>query len=396
MTKPLTSAQQAQMAYRANLQARETVLTYGVPRLQQIAAEVVAAANVSSAGVVTVNPRNVGLIRGFLVKVEGTIHNGDGGASVAARTPFGVANMLSNIQFQDMNNVTRHNCAGRSMSLINSAKQPLVFGGAYAPNVPVGYGNNWDVEVGAATIADAADADLQMYFYVPLAYTKLDLRGAMWAGVVNSTAQLQLTINPTPTVDAGDLTDAIYSGIGGATSGWKAGTSVTVTVWQDYIDQIPYNNGQPILPMGDLSQTYNITDTTLQGLVSGQDFGVPFANFRNFISTILVLDNGVTPFLNNGDEVNYFALEAANSSQLFKYGPEEAALLARGIFAADPPLGTYYFNFRDRNINTQQFGNMQLNVNPNGNIDAAAALRVTFEYFAQLNQVTFATSLPNS
>jgi hypothetical protein len=384
-----------QSASMQNLRARDAVLTYGVPRLQKIATTLVAAADVASAGVVTVNPRNVGLVRGFLVKVNGTLTNADG-ADAATRTPFGASNMLSNIQFQDMNNVTRHNCPGYAMALINSAKQPLVLGGAYAPNIPMGYGNNWDVDVGGATIASGADGEVQFYYYVPLAYTKLDLRGAMWAGVVNSTAQLQLTVNPSPIVDATDLTNAIYSGAGGAGTGWKAGTNVTVEVWQDYIDQVPYVNGQPFLPMLDLGQMYAIQQTAFQGLVSAQDFGIPFANFRNFLSTVVVLDNGVTPFLNNGDEVNYFSLEAANSSQLWKYDAETAAFLARSVFAADPPLGTYYFNFRDRPINTQQFGNMQIMVNPNANINAAASLQVSFEFLAQLTQVTNASSLPNS
>jgi hypothetical protein len=381
-----------------NMRARDAVLTYGVPRLQKIATNVVLAADIPTAGVVTVNPRNVGLVRGFLVKVNGTLHNGDN-ADAALRTPFGASNMLSNIQFQDMNNVTRHNCPGYAMALINSAKQPLVLGGAYAPNIPMGYGNNWDVQVGAASFATNTDTEVQFYYYVPLAYTKLDLRGAMWAGVVNSTAQLQLTVNPTPMVDATDLTNAIYSGVSGSTggvTGWKAGTSVTVEVWQDYIDQVPYVNGQPFLPMLDLGQMYAVQQTAFQGLVSGQDFGIPFANFRNFLATLVVVDNGVTPFLNNGDEINYFSLEAANSSQLWKYDSETAAFLARSVFAADPPLGTYYFNFRDRPINTQQFGNMQIMVNPNANVNALASMQVSFEFMAQLTQVTNASSLPNS
>lgn len=374
---------------RANLAARDMVLSYGVPRLQQIYS---AAQDPDNNNVVNVVPKNVGLIRGFLVKVEGTIINNDSGADAATRTPFGIANALSNIQFQDMDNVTRINAPGWLLALINSAKQPLVMGGAYAPNVPIGYGNNWDVLTGDATIADTASSAVQMYYYVPLAYTKLDLRGAMWAGVVNSSAQLSLTINDTPGVDAGDRTNAMYYGSDGIS--WDG--NVTVTVWQDYIDQIPMNGGNPILPMQDLGQIYGIQQTAMSGLVAAQDFGIPYANFRSFLSTTVVLDNGVTPFLNNGDEVNYFALQAANASQLFKYGPEEAALLARSVFSTDPPLGTYYFNHRDRPITTQQFGNMELVVNPNNNINAAASLLVGFEYFAQLNQVTFASSLPNN
>lgn len=385
----------AQAAAQANFAARNAVLTYGVPRFQPLQTVVVSAADIAAgANQVSIVPRNVGLIRGFLVKVTATLLNGDV-ADAATRAPFGAANLLSNIQFTDMNQLVRVNCSGRSLNLINSAKEKLAFGGAYSPNVPVGYGNNWDVMVGPASIASggAATQEVQMYFYVPLAYSKLDLRGAMWAGVVNSTSQLQLTINPTPMVDAGDRLNAVYYGSG--SSGYNTGSNVTIEVWQDYIDQVPYNGGQPVLPQGDLSLAYQILDTSMNGLTSGQDFGVPFANFRNFLSTTIIVDNGVTPFLNNGDELNYFKLSAANSSTLWQYDPETAAFLARNQFAADPPLGAYHFSMRDRPINTQQFGNMEILVNPNSNINAAAYLAINWEFFAALNQVTFASSLPN-
>ena len=387
------SAPSPEQLAQANFAARNLVLQAGVPRLQQIYSK---GQNPANGNIVTINPNNVGLIRGFLVKVTGTMRNNDA-AKIAARTPFGALNVLSNVQFTDMDNTIRINTSGYHLGMLNSAKQPLVLGGAYATNVPIGFGNNWDVMTAAATIpAAGADVEVQQYYYVPLAYTKLDLRGAMWAGIVNATSQLQLTINANPVVDAGDLTGAVYSNAGGVDTGWKADTNVTITVWQDYIDQVPMSQGNPILPMQDLGQIYDIKNTALQGLVPNQDFGIPYANFRSFLSTLVVINNGVAPFLNVGEEINYWALRAANASELFKYGPEEAAFLARSIFAADPPKGMYYFSHRDRPITTQQFGNMELIVNPNANINQAASALVGFESFAQLNQVTFASSLPNS
>lgn len=389
-----SQAQTAQAQAQQNFQARNLVLGAGVPRFQPLKTVVTSAADIAAGGnQVAIVPQNVGLVRGFLIKLTCTVNINDTQTDTANRAPFGCANLLSNIQFTDMNNLVRVNASGRSLNLVNSAKEKLAFGGAYSPNVPVGYGNNWDVMVGPATIADGSDQELQMYWYLPLAYSKLDLRGAMWAGVVNSTSQLQLTINPNPIVDTGDRLNAVYYGVDG--SGYKTGSNVVIEVWQDYIDQVPYNNGQPILPMGDLSLAYQILDTSMNGLTAAQDFGVPFANFRNFLSTTIVVDNGVTPFLNNGDELNYFKLSAANSSTLWQYDPETAAFLARNQFAADPPLGAYHFSMRDRPINTQQFGNMEILVNPNNNINAAAYLAINWEFFAALNQVTFASSLPN-
>lgn len=364
-------------------QARSIILTTGVDRLQQIYSSAVNPANQT---ILNINPQNVGLVRGFLVKVSGTILNTAGAG--LTRTNFGASNMLRNIQFTDINNQVRHQTQGWHLSMVNSAKQPMVIGGAYAPNIPVGYGNNYDVMTAPSTIAASGNAPVQFYYYVPLSYSKVDLRGAMWAGVVNAVSQLQLEINPNPTVASGDPGLAMYTG---NAAGWSG--NVTVTVWQDYIDQIPMDqNGQPFLPQSDIQTLYQLNNTTLSALVANQDFGVPFANFRSFLSTILVYDNAGV--YNVGTDINYFALQTANSSNIWKYGPEEASFLARSVFMADPPGGSYYFDHRSKPISTQQFGNTQITVNPSS-VGANAALWCGYEYFSQASQVVFAGSLPS-
>lgn len=382
---PTSPANQSAMA---NANARAAILMSGVERLQQIYST---ATNPSNQTILNIQPQNVGFVRGFLVKVSGTIANTNAGSSGAAlsRTNFGASNLLKNIVFTDINNQVRHQTQGWHLSMINSAKQPMVIGGAYAPNIPVGYGNNYDVMTAPSSISVATGTSaVQFYYYIPLSYSKVDLRGAMWAGVVNAVAQLQLEINPNPVVASGDAGLAVYSG---NTGGWSG--NVTVTVWQDYIDQIPMSSqGQPILPLDDVQTLYQLNNTSLTALVAGQDFGVPFANFRQFLSSTIVYNNGGT--YNAGTDINYFALQTANSSNIWKYGPEEAAFLARSTFMADPPTGAYYFDHRAKPISTQQFGNTQITVNPI-TVNANAELKVGFEYFAQASQVVYAGSLPS-
>lgn len=378
--------QQPNQAPIDNATARSMALVYGVDRIQQIYSQNIDPAVQTQLNIV---PQQVGLVRGFLVKVSGTIRNG--GAGTATRTPFGAANLLRNIGFTDVNNQVRHATQGWHLNMINSAKQPILFGGAYAANIPIGYGSNFDVITAPQSITTMTDAEVQMYYYVPLSYSRVDLRGAMWAGIVNAVAQLSLEINPTPWVASGDDGLAVYSG--STATGWKTGSPVTVTVWQDYIDQIPQDNGgMPILPLDDLATLYQLQNSALSGLVVGQDYGVPFANFRNFLSTALVYDNNGV--YNPGTDINYFALQTANSSNIWKYGPEEASLYARNTFMADPPVGTYYFDHRIKPISTQQFGNTQITVNPSA-VTAGASLWAGFEYFSQASQVVFAGSLPS-
>ncbi len=385
-----TPAQQAAMT---NTNNRTNIIAYGVERLQPLPPMSVDPANQT---VINIQPQNVGLVRGFLVKVNGTIRNTNTGASgvALALTEFGASNVLKNIGFTDTNNQVRHQTQGWHVGLINSAKQPMVMGAAYTPNVPVDYGNNWTVQSAAATLAVATDAAVQFYYYIPLSYGKYDLRGAMWAGITNAVAQLQLQINPTPVAIAG--TDATLAVYGGNTGGWKAGTTVTISVWQDYIDQVPMQNTQagpqPVLPANDIQTLYCLNNTALNGLVAGQDYGVTFANWRQFLSTTIVYDNAGV--LNVGSDINYFALQTANTSQIWKYGPQESALLSRNTFMADPPNGCYYFDHRAKPINTQQFGNMQITVNPITVTSNASSLLVGWEYFSQASQVMNAQSLP--
>ena len=377
---------QPQTTAQRNIAVRNAILFGGVERLQQIYSTGI---NPSNQTILNIVPQNVGLIRGFLVKVSGTLRTG--GTGSATRTNFGGSNLLRNIGFTDVNNQVRHQTQGWHVGLINSAKQPMIWGGAYAPNVPVGYGNNYDVLTAPSTAAIDTDIPVQFYYYIPLSYSKVDLRGAMWAGIVNAVAQLQLEINPNPIVAATDPGLAVYSGNTGG--GWKSGTNVTITIWQDYIDQVMMDdNGQPILPQDDIATLYQLNTTTLSSLVTGQDFGVAFANFRNFLSTTLVYDNAGV--YNAGTDINYFALQTANSSNIWKYGPEEASLLARSIFLADPPTGAYYFDHRIKPISTQQFGNTQITVNPSA-VTTGASLWAGFEYFSQASQVVFAGSLPS-
>lgn len=377
--KQLTPAQMQQM----NLQIRGLILANCVEMTQQISSQSV---DPTAQNVINIAPRNVGLIKGFLVEVNGVIENTSVGTLTL--TGMGAANVLTNIQFTDLNNQVRINTPGWHVALLNSARQGFGFGGAYAPNLPIDFANNWNVQTAPATILTTVSSAVRYIYYVPLAYAADDLRGAVYANTVNATMNLQLTINPNPAgVAAADPIGCVYTGsTGGAWDG-----NVTVTVYQIYLDQIPMDqNRNPILPPLDLNTIYELKQTTLTGMAANQDFPYAFANFRDFLSTFAVYDNATV--YNVGSDINYWSLVSANFTQMFKYTPEISALLSRQIFMADPPNGVYYFDFRRRPINTVQFGNMELNLNASA-VTAGASLFVATEAFAQINQLTGGASL---
>ena len=97
-----------------------------------------------------------------------------------------------------------------------------------------------------------------------------DLRGALYTGVVNATAYLAFTLNPTPVVISGDATLAVWSQTA-ATGANATRTNVTWTVYQNYIDQLPRyqsgkNAGSPILPPIAMRTQYRLVNTSLSAI----------------------------------------------------------------------------------------------------------------------------------
>lgn len=370
-----------QQVVQMNVLARQAVLANALQMTQPI---FTAAVDPLSSPVLNIPPRNVGLIMGFMVEISGLIAN-TGMTTALTRTGFGTLNAVSQIVFSDLNNNQRIQTSGRHIGLLNTARQGFGFGGAYAPNLPNAIGNNWTVQSGPATIAAGASGAISQVYYVPLAYSADDLRGAIYAAVVNATMNLQVSINQNPAIAGGDALGAMYSG---NTGGWSG--DVTINVYQVYLDQLPNGQNGPILPALDLNTIYDLKETTVTGISAGQDFPYAFANFRQFLSCFAIYDQNGT--FNSGSDVNYWALQAANYTNIFKVSAKIAALLARQTFMADPPPGCYYFDFRRKPLITNQYGNLEIVLNASS-AAAQSRLVVATEAFAQINQITGAGSL---
>jgi len=372
-----------QQMQQQNFLQRQAVVANSLKMKQQIFS---ASVDPTVQNVLNIAPRNVGLLLGFIVEVTGGVTNG--AVTQADRSVFGNANMVSQFRFDDLNNYTRIQVPGWYMAILNSARQGYGYGGVYANNIPMDYGENFAVYDGGATIAISGTDTLRQMYYVPIAYSSTDLRGAIYAAVVSATMNLQITLNQTPFVGATDQLNAIYTG--NAAGAWT--DNVTVTVYQVYLDQIPRDpsNGMPILPVLDLNTVYDLKQTTFSGMTAGQDFPMAYSNFRSFLSTYIVYDNGGS--YNNGTDVNYFSLASANFTNIWKVTPEIAALDARMTFMADVPSGSYFFESRDTPVNTISYGNMEINLNPI-TVNANARALVGYESFALVNQLVGASSL---
>lgn len=377
-----------------NRAARSAILQRALEMTQLIYSQTIAAPAPGN-NIVTVPPRPVGLIKGFWIELTGTIN---AGALTLDPTTLNVANFLSNVTFYDLNNNLRINTPGWHLHLLNSVKKRRPFVCAYTTDNPCGFGsnmgvNNWIYNPGAI---DATTGRINMLYWVPLAYSDRDLRGAIYGNVVNATMQLILTINPNPIVlSTSDPTFAIYQSTTASITGTSL-TNVTINVYQDYFDQLPQIQNQgPFLPILDLSTIYELKTTSLTGMVTNQDFPIPYSNYREFISTMLMYDNSTGgSALNPGTDINYLALQSANFTNIFKTDPFLVSMITREEVMDDFPIGIYYLATRKRPLSTVQYGNLEAIINPLGTVNTGAQILAAYEDFAIVNTVTGAGSLP--
>lgn len=368
---------------QANMQARQLVVQRGLNMWQQIASGAVA--SVLANNVINIPIRNVGLVKRLVIELSITL--AQSAAETFTRTQWGPANLLSNVVLTDLNNQQRINTAGWHLHALATARRQMAFGAAFTNDSPVNIGSNFNVIVAPTPITTVQT--IRMFYELPISYGDYDLRGAIYANVVNATMNLQMTFNPNFVVATGaDATLAAYQSSTGS-----LGTlgSLNYTIYQNYLDQVPMSSNGPILPLMDLSTAYILTNTSVTGLTVGQDLPIPLANFRDFMSVFAIYDNvGV---LNAGTDINYVGLQSANFTFIQKYDPFMSSLLTRTLIGDDFPKGTYYFDFRNKPVATIQYGNMQLIINPSAVTSAVANVLLGYEMLALINQVTNAGSL---
>ena len=382
---PNSGGTSGQQLLQQNSAARAAILAQAQNMVQSVAGATITTPGTTN-NVVNVSPRLVGFLKRFIIEISATITNNDPANDIAL-TNLGPANILSSVVFTDLSNNVRVQTTGAHLHLLASAKRNRPFGSAFLSDSPVNFGSNYNVITAPSTIAkNGGTGTINMMVEVPITYSDTDFRGGIWLGVTNATANLQFTINPTPGVAAGsDQTNAIYGG-----SGSVVISSITYNVYQNYLDQLPATQQGIILPINDISTVYLLNNTTQTGMVANQEFPVPYANFRDFLSTFAIFDNGGT--LNPGTDISYWALQAANYVNTLKVDPAILALWSRNMIQDDWPPGITYFSHRHKPISTIQYGNQELILNAS-TVNANAKLFVLYESFALVNLIAQAGAL---
>lgn len=352
--------------------------------------------------------RPVGLIKRLYVECAGTITAGDHGSVL---TTLGLANILSNVTLYDLANNVRINTTGWHLHYIASCRRQYPFASAIATNDVCGLGNNFRVngvynataglssatQVAAKGTLSASTAYQFKFIYeIPLAYSDKDMHGSIYANTTSANIQLSMTLNPNFVIGAA-ATDATLGVVKDA-SGTVVGTTLsnlTFTVYQNYLDQLPADNkGNVILPPLSMATAYMLNNTFYTGLSQGQGQPISYANQRNFLSTIIIYDNGGTLNVNDSAfDVQMFQLETANLTNIFQIDEQLAAVLTRNKLWVDVAPGMYYFDHRLKPISTIQYGNQQLVVTPQTTPNTGAQLLVGFEALAPIGSALTGGSL---
>ncbi|MEB2616585.1 hypothetical protein [Bacillus cereus] len=372
-----------------NDQAQALVLAVARPMIQPTMGQTIPGNNTAQGQTLTFNLNNVGLQTKVTLEVNGTITAG--AAEALTKTPWGIANVFSQVVLTDLSNIQRINTTGLHLFALATLRNRSVFGATYLNDSPVNMGSNYLVNDAPAALAANQSAPFRFFVELPLAYHDNDLRGAIYSNVTNAQWRVQLTINANFFAGSG-VTDTLFNAYKSTAANPASVLSAfNVQVYQHYLDQLPRgSNNQPIVPLFSLSWNYLIINTVSTGMVATQDFPVQYANFRTFLSTIAIFDNGGT--FNTGSDVNYVAIQVANQTYLERLDPFMSSLRTRHMIGDDYPAGTYVFDHRRWPIVTDQFGNTQFVLNAS-QVNANANLQMMYEMLSIQNQAINAGSL---
>lgn len=379
-----------QYTNKDNADAQALVLAVARPMVQPTMAQPIGGSNAAQGQTLTFNLNNVGMQTKVTAEVTGTLTAV--GAETLKKTPWGLANIFTQVVLTDLSNIQRINTTGLHLYALATLRNRGAFGAAFLNDAPVAMGSNFLVNDGPNAINAASGATpFRMFFELPLAYHDNDLRGAIYANVTNAQWRVQFTVNANFIVGSGatDLLYACYQST--AANPASTLTAFNVQIYQHYLDQLPRGkNNQPIVPLFSLSWNYLLINTVSTGLVATQDFPVQYANFRTFLSTIAIYDNGGV--FNAGSDVNYVAIQVANQTYLEKLDPWMSSLRTRQMIGDDFPAGTYVFDHRRWPIVTDQFGNTQFVLNAS-QVNANANVQMCYEMLSIQNQAINAGSL---
>lgn len=330
-----------------NLQMRQALLATASPMVYDLGTYTEATA--PQGKTTRIKLQNSGILTkiGLVVTANVTI-----GANAIVASPKAPWNVIKQLKMTDFQGTDRVNCSGFQLWQLNSVRRKypaFLNNGALAsvssmPVVPVGTG---------------AGQNIKFYVEVPLAFSPVDLRGAILAQTGSGEQYLTITWNDLFLNDGSD--DGVYNDDGAA--GTCAVNSISVQVVQHYLmpQQI---GGQTPYPMLDLLTVYEINGNRLiaDNLTNGQERLLDYPNNRAIMGVY-------ANYMNSGamsNAIGKFRTIVNGNNVLTDMTLDQQLMMQRDwLSGADMKTGAFFFLHRGRVIETAQYGNVQVGLTPN-------------------------------
>lgn len=303
--------------------------------------------------------RNVGVMTGLLVRVAANI------SITAAMTdsPWGPWGLISKAEFQDYNTTLRISSSGPLLYMLNSIRHGR-------PWLSTGQGLVDTSQVSQPT-AVANNVILEFSVYIPLALDPhRDLTGSVLAQTVVGEQYLNMTF---ANALVGDVM-APY------TAGTATVNSITLNVWQDYIQ--PQNAALPLMDLNTVYEFLGNFSTTNNVQTNGQAF-LDYPNVRTVRGLYLGMVNNstVTP---NGTDILSLTQIANGNTNMREDDPLSVRLGMRSMLGGDLPAGQYYIGNRSNPISTSIYSQVQERINL-GTLSGTSYIVYGFESLYGLN-----------
>lgn len=315
---------------------------------------------------------NVGVVTSLRIYVSAAITIGTAIAVPSLKAPF---NLINRIRLTDYDGTDRINCSGLQLFALNCKRF-----GAY-------YGYNNDAATAVITNPNVptaiGDATLSFFLDIPLAYDPdnlnpalQDLRGAIMAQT--SVGEMTLSIDwNSSLVSNGDI-ESVYSGAATTTVALQAGQQINCTAYQNYIvPQAIGPNGQVPLPFLDLMTVYEIAGNvrSSDNLAVGTEKQLNYPNVRSVLGAFFNYVQGATM---SATDIAQFRL-IVNGNNIMLDRTQAAQIFAQRLaLNGDMRPGMYFFDHRNRPVETALYGNVQAGITPS-TVGANPYIEIMFE-----------------
>ena len=390
------AAQNPQQAIAVNQQMRAALLATSPRQRKNLGSFSSPSSGVNALGTTTrIKLYNVGIITRLIMQVTVSIDIATTAGVLSPKAPF---NLISRVRLTDFDGTDRVNIDGYQLFVVNCNRYKTYYGydnNVLSPQVPESTGATNYIPISVQTLpsvptAIATGKFLSFFLEIPLAYDpEKDLRGAILAQT--AIGEMYLNIDWNGVLLSANNADAVYTQATG-TAVITAGTFINTNVWQEYL--LPQSlGGQVPLPQLDLLTVYELAGNlrSTDNLIANSEKLINYPNVRSVIGAyVYFVNNGVmnsctaydtTGTPNAAADIKQFRIIANGNNVLWDNLPDGQLFEQRLYNGGDIRPGTYYWNSRNKPVETALYGNVQIGITPSVVTVGNTYMAIAFESF---------------